>query len=131
MRRYAGTMLALLLAAATPVLAGDWLTDDHSAIVRIGPCGPALCGRVVRVLSPGAPATDVNNPDPALRRRTIAGLPVLSDFMPAAGDFAGHAYDPKSGRSYRSALHLNANGTLRVTGCVALICRSRVWIRSR
>lgn len=121
---------ALALAAAPAAgLSGDWVTEDRSAVVRIGRCGQGLCGRVVRVLAAGAPSTDVNNPVRAHRGRRLVGLSVLRGFS-AAGT-GGRAYDPKTGRSYRASLRLNADGTLRVTGCVAVICRSQRWTRRR
>lgn len=125
--------LALALAVAVPPgLAGDWRTEDGSALVRIGACGDAICGRVVRVLAPDAPSNDANNPNRALRSRPLVGVAVLSGFARnRSGDLEGSAYDPKSGRSYRSYLSLNADGTLRVTGCVLLICRSQTWRRAR
>lgn len=123
-------LVALALAGApAPGLAGDWLNDDRSAIVRVGPCGAGLCGRIVRVLARGAPATDVRNPVRALRTRPLAGLTVLSGF--SASGAGGRAYNPKTGRSYRASLRLNPDGTLRVTGCVAVICRSQIWTRRR
>jgi uncharacterized protein (DUF2147 family) len=121
---------ALALMVSSPSMAGDWVTDDRSAIVRLGPCGAHMCGRIVRVLARGAPATDVNNPDRQLRARPLVGLTILSGFA-ASGAGDGRVYDPKSGRSYRSRLRLNADGTLRVTGCVTVICQSRTWTRSR
>ena len=123
-------MFILLLAAvhaSTPAFNGDWITADRSAVVRIGACGTSVCGRIVRVLASGAPDADVNNPDRALRTRPLAGVAVLSGFTPSGS--GGRAYDPKSGRSYRASLQLNANGTLRVTGCVAFVCRSQTWTR--
>ena len=120
-------LLAAALLASAPSCSGDWLTADQSAVVHIGPCGASLCGRIVRVLAAGAPASDVNNPDRGLRSRPLAGVAVLSGFTSAGS--GGRAYDPKSGRSYSASLHLNADGTLRVTGCVAFICRSQVWTR--
>jgi uncharacterized protein (DUF2147 family) len=126
------SVLALSLAAASPAtLSGDWYTDDRSALVRIGSCGRTLCGRIVRVLARGAPPNDVNNPDPAARRRSLVGLAVLSGFTPSGPRAAsgGRAYDPKTGRSYRASLQLNPNGTLKVTGCVLFVCRSRTWTR--
>ena len=120
-------IVGLALAAASPGLTGDWVTDDRSAVVRIAPCGAKLCGRVVRVLARGTPATDVHNPIDGLRRRPILGLTVLSAFSPAG--MGGRAYDPKTGRSYRATLRLNADGSLRVTGCVSVVCRSRKWMR--
>lgn len=121
-------------AAAAPSVEGLWLTDDGKAIIEIAACGPRLCGRIARVLdaSPGVPTTDVNNPDPHRRGRPLVGLRILSGFSggPAAWG-GGEAYDPKSGNSYRSNLRLNADGSLRVTGCVLFVCRSKRWTRSR
>jgi len=119
-------LLAMLLAAPTG-LAGNWVTADASALVRIGPCGASLCGRVVRVLARGVPTIDVHNPNRALRGRPLVGVQVLSGFTPSGAN--GRGYNPQTGRSYRTTLRLNANGTLRVTGCVAMICRSQTWTR--
>jgi uncharacterized protein (DUF2147 family) len=119
--------LFALLLAASPGLGGDWINNDRSAVIRIAPCGASLCGRVVRVLAGGAPATDVRNPDPAQRRRSLVGLTVLSGFS-ASGN-GGRAYNPRTGRTYRATLRLNDDGTLRVTGCMMMICRSQTWTR--
>ena len=113
---------------------GSWLTDDRKGVVRIAPCGAQLCGRIAQVLdrSPGVPIVDVNNTDPRLRSRPIIGLPTLTGFTRAgAGWSGGQAYDPKSGRSYRASLQLNPDGSLKVTGCVLFVCRSRRWTRMR
>jgi uncharacterized protein (DUF2147 family) len=121
-------------AAAAPSIEGDWLTDDRKGVVRIAPCGPRLCGTIVQVLdtNPAVPKTDINNPDAARRGRPILGLSVLSGFTPAARAWeGGRAYDPKSGKSYRSTLALNADGSLKVTGCVLFVCRSKRWTRFR
>jgi uncharacterized protein (DUF2147 family) len=48
--------------------------------------------------------------------RPIVGLTTLSGFTRSGGDWSGPAYDPKSGKSYRASLRLNAEGTLRLTG---------------
>jgi len=75
------------------------------------------------------PTHDVNNPDPNLRGRAILGMPVLTGF--AADGSGGRAYDPKSGRSYRTSMSLNGDGSLTVTGCVVLfLCQSMRWTRT-
>jgi uncharacterized protein (DUF2147 family) len=135
----ASLIAAMLLAGQPPVAApapgsirGKWLTDDKKAVVTIGPCGALLCGWISKVLdtTPGVPETDVNNPDPDLRSRAITGLPVLSGFRRKGAQWTGgHAYDPKSGRSYRSTLELNRDGSLKVTGCVLFFCQSKRWTR--
>lgn len=129
----------MLLLAASPAEAdtqpsayGRWLTDDGAAIVRIAPCGPKLCGAIERILDPAAPNNDVNNPDRDLRRKPLVGVTVLRDFSRSGATWTGgRAYDPKSGGSYRSELRLAADGRLKVTGCVLVICRSRYWTRQR
>jgi len=133
-------MLLFLLAAlpapalAAPDLSGEWLVEDKSATVTIGRCGASWCGRVARILErrPGWKGTDVNNPDPKLRSRTVQGLPILTGFKPdEKGLTGGRIYDPKSGKTYRSMLRLNADGSLKVSGCIAFFCQSQRWTRAR
>jgi len=127
-------MFAALAAAAPPSIEGDWVTADRSAVVRIAPCGPRLCGMVVRILArgPNVPRTDVNNPDARLRSRPLIGLTVLSGFAGSGANWTGgRAYDAKSGRSYRASLTGNGDGSLTVTGCVLFICQSQRWLRVR
>jgi len=132
-------MLPLLLALAAagapqPTIEGLWLNDDRKGLVRIAPCGPRLCGTIVKVLdrAPGTPRTDIHNPDPALRNRPFVGLQVLTGFERSGAIWKnGRAYDPESGKSYRSTLALNPDGSLKVTGCVLFICESRRWTRVR
>jgi len=130
---------AFALAFASPAMAGPsieglWLNDDHKGLVMIAPCGAKLCGTIAKVLDndPKAPKTDVNNPNPALRKRAFLGLPVLTGFEGSGGSWKnGRAYDPESGKSYKSYLQLQPDGSLKVTGCVLFICESRRWTRPR
>ena len=121
-------------ASAAPGLTGDWLVEDRKAIVTIGRCGAAYCGRIARILvrDPNWNGTDVNNPDPNLRARSVVGLAILHGFKPdAKGLTGGQIYDPNSGRTYKSHLRLNPDGSLKVSGCIAFICRSQRWTRPR
>jgi uncharacterized protein (DUF2147 family) len=125
-------LLILLTGNAPANVHGLWRTDDGKGIVRIGPCGTQTCGWIARVLDSGknVPATDIRNPDPKLRNRPILGLPTLTGFTREGATWkGGRAYDPKSGRSYRATLGLNPDGSLKVTGCVLIICRSLRWTR--
>jgi uncharacterized protein (DUF2147 family) len=119
--------------AAPPAVQGLWLTDDHKGLVRIGPCGGSLCGTIAKVAdtSGGAPKTDIHNPDARLRNRPILGLSVLTGFENAGSYWKGRAYDPKSGKTYRSTLELNPDGSLKVSGCILFICQSQRWTRAR
>jgi uncharacterized protein (DUF2147 family) len=120
-------------AAAPPAVQGLWLTDDHKGLVQIGPCGRSLCGTIAKVAdtSGRAPRTDIHNPDAGLRSRPLLGLPVLTGFENAGSYWKGRAYDPKSGKTYRSTLELNPDGSLKVSGCILFICESQRWTRVR
>ena len=91
-RKFPRTILAALMMAAEliathPVVASSspiedrWLTDDRKAVVLIASCGAALCGtiRQIRDKGPDVPKTDVYNPVPVLRSRSLIGCPSFSD----------------------------------------------------
>lgn len=128
MRLWAAAALLGVAAAGPAPVTGRWLTTEGKALVEIGPCGALLCGRITRVLKPrpGGPPVDVNNPDPALRTRPIAGIVVLSGFRPDGDRWRGRIYDPESGRSYRSEL-IRTGGVLKVKGCIGPFCRTQQW----
>jgi uncharacterized protein (DUF2147 family) len=138
--RTAAALLAPVLAvtlagsaqAAQPI-AGRWITEDGSAIIQVGPCGTSTCGRIATVLKPrpGAPTTDINNPDAKLRNRPVVGLPILSGFSDAGDDWRGRIYDPRNGKSYKSIATRAADGTLKVKGCIAFLCQTQVWRPAR
>jgi uncharacterized protein (DUF2147 family) len=134
--RVAAALFVLSLSAgaqAAQPIAGKWITEDGSALVQLGPCGAASCGRIVTVLKPraGAPSTDVNNPDVNLRKRTIVGLPILSGFSDAGDDWRGRIYDPRNGKTYKSIVARGPDGTLKVKGCVAFFCQTQTWKAAR
>jgi uncharacterized protein (DUF2147 family) len=134
--RAAAALFALSFAgtahAAQPI-AGRWLTEDGSAIIQVGPCGSSTCGKIASVVKPrpGAPTTDVNNPDASLRSRSMIGLPILSDFTDAGDEWRGRIYDPRNGKSYKSIVTRGENGTLRVKGCISFLCQTQVWKAAR
>jgi len=127
-------LLGTPLGAVTPATpVGLWRTDDGKALIRIAPCGDRLCGRIAQILDSGAavPRTDINNPDPRLRDRPLVGLLTLWGFTRHGEAWdGGRAYDPKSGKSYRSSLQLERDGSLAVAGCVLFVCQSRRWTRA-
>ena len=124
-----GIVIALPASAATPVT-GRWMTAERDSIVQIGTCDSTVCGRVARVLKmmpDGRAPVDANNPDPKLRSRPVEGMTILTGFTDSGTIWTGRIYDPKSGKSYKSKLSRNPNGTLDVQGCVAFFCRSFTW----
>lgn len=131
-----GLLLAAPASGAAPI-AGRWVTAEGDSIVTIGPCGGGggvqTCGRITTFLRPPDRPNplDRNNPDPALRARPVLGLAVLSGFADAGRDWRGRIYDPRSGKSYKSILTRNPDGTLKVQGCIAFLCRTQTWRPAR
>ena len=83
-------------------------------------------GKVAKVLkSPpgGGPAVDSKNPDPALRTRPIQGIVILSEFKDSGGEWEGKIYDPRAGKTYRSTMSKQPDGTLKVKGYVGPFSR--------
>lgn len=121
-------LLAMPALAAAPV-AGRYVTEDGSGVIEIGRCGATMCGKLVRILKaePNAPKTDVNNSDPALRSRPILGMPILTGFSDAGKDWRGRIYDPRNGKTYKSIVSRNGDGTLKVQGCIAFLCQTQTW----
>lgn len=119
--------------AADPV-AGRWITEEKDAVVTIGPCGTSVCGRITRFLVPppdGIDQRDINNDDPAKRKRKLPGMPVLSGFAADGKRWRGQIYDPKSGNTYRSLLRRKDANTLEVKGCIGPFCQTQLWKRAR
>ncbi|WP_375271578.1 DUF2147 domain-containing protein [Sphingomonas sp.] len=129
----AGTVVLAAPALAAQPINGRYVTEDGAALVEVGPCGNKTCGRIVRVLKhrPGAATTDVNNKDAALRSRPIVGMPVLSEFTDGGDDWRGRIYDPRNGKTYKSIVSRNADGSLKVQGCIAFLCKTQTWRPAR
>ena len=112
---------------------GYWLTSG--SIVEIENCNNQVCGKIVTVfvedgVDPES-VLDENNKDKSLRKRTIIGIDLLSEFEIKNKDQktfkGGRIYDPRSGNSYKSNLYLNDNGILKVEGCLAFMCDGEEW----
>jgi len=94
----------------------------------VGPCGAALCATIAAPKSQvdpqtGQPWTDKNNPDPAMRNRSLVGVPVLYSLMPdGPARWSGRLYNIDNGQSYTGHLLELAPRTIRVEGCAIGIC---------
>lgn len=136
MKRLFALLSLLLMTAAAPSsdVTGNWVTEDGTALIAIGRCGNSVCGKVAKalVIKPGRAKTDIKNPDPKLRKRPIIGMTILSGFKAAGGGWKdGRIYDPESGKTYRSRLRVNPDGSLKVSGCILFVCQSQRWTRPR
>ena len=129
---------ALAAAIASPALADDpveglWLVQAGTAKVKVAPCASdktKMCGQVAWLKTTGA--KDANNPDASLRSRPIMGMLMIRDFKSAGpGKWTGgKIYDPNSGKTYGSKMSANPDGTLKVEGCITVVCQAQTWKRS-
>ena len=114
---------------------GTWLTQAGDARVRISKCGGGICGVIVGLKDPIDPATgkpqiDDKNPDPALAKRPVIGLPLFSGMRPdGPSKWSGQIYNADDGNSYRSNISVPGPDTLRVEGCVGALCGAETWTR--
>jgi uncharacterized protein (DUF2147 family) len=123
-------------AQASGEVSGIWLTQAGDARVRVSKCGGSICGVVVCLRTPidpatGKPAVDDKNPNPALARRPMIGLPLFSGMGPSGPNkWSGQIYNADDGNSYASNVSVAGPDTLRVEGCVGALCGGETWSRS-
>ncbi len=131
-KRFAAIALAMMIpsvALAAQPITGRWITADNTAIVAIADCGGKMCGKIAKLLKmpPKGPPVDALNPDPRLRTRPLAGLPILIALAPSGDTWTGTIYDPKKGKTYKAIVARDPNGTLKVKGCAGVFCQTMVW----
>jgi uncharacterized protein (DUF2147 family) len=116
---------------------GVWLTQAGDAKVKVTKCGGGICGVIVWLKAPvdaatGKPAIDDKNPNPALAKRPMIGLPLFSGMQPAGPNkWSGQIYNADDGNSYASNISVSGPDTLRVEGCVGALCGGETWTRTR
>jgi uncharacterized protein (DUF2147 family) len=140
--------LGFIIAIATSLLAapsalaqgagdpsGIWLTQAGDARVKVSKCGGGICGVVVGLKQPidpatGKPQVDDKNPNPALAKRPMIGLPLFSSMHAAGpGKWSGQIYNADDGGTYESHVSVTGADTLRVEGCLGAFCGGETWTR--
>lgn len=126
--------LVILPAQAAAPITGRWVTQSKEGVVEIYQCGAVLCGKLAKYLvTPpnGVGQRDVNNPNKALRGRTLLGMNILTGFKEVGDEWKGQIYDPKSGKTYRSVVYKGKSGNLVVKGCIGPFCQAQTWTAAR
>jgi uncharacterized protein (DUF2147 family) len=140
------TALFIAISAALPVApsafaqgagepTGVWLTQAGDARVKISKCGGGICGVIVGLKEPidpatGKPQVDDKNPNPALKRRPMIGLPLFSGMSPSGPNkWSGQIYNADDGGTYASSVLVTGADTLKVEGCVGALCGGENWTR--
>lgn len=130
--------------ADADAILGLWSLTDRKAQFEIYKCGSEYCGKISYLSEPNYPSTeklgfaglpimDLQNPDPALRGRSLLGLPLLEGFRYVGGDTweGGRIYNPEDGKKYRCKLWLDGENQLKVRGYLgfSLFGRTETWVR--
>ena len=139
-----GIVAMIILSAAWPLparagenLDGFWMDSDGEVILEIAPCGPARCGRVAWLKQPlgpdGRDLLDYRNSDPALQKRPVCGLQVVTGFkkQPDGTWGDGSVYVSDQGMSFSGYAEVLSPTQVKVTGYVALpiFGMSEVWTK--
>ncbi len=144
-------LLCLMALALLPALAaaqsagkadailGTWFNEEKDAKIEVYKQNGKYFGKVIWLKNPldaaGNPKTDVENPDPELRKRPRLGLNVLTNlaFKKGVKYEKGKIYDPKSGKTYSCQAELAGNNKLKLRGYigVSLVGRTSEWTRTK
>ena len=112
---------------------GYWLTSG--SVVKTENCDGYICAKIETIIVEDGvdpkQILDDQNKDKALRSRPLVGINIFYNFLikdiNQKAFKGGKVYDPRRGKTYKSKLHLNDDGTLRVEGCLAFICDGENW----
>lgn len=116
--------------AAADHVVGVWLVQSKDGKFDIRRCGESLCGKLID----GSKITmlDKKNKNSDLRERPLRGLLMMQSYKlskDGARWVDGQIYNPEDGNSYRSILEADADGALRVRGCLGPFCQTQTWTR--
>ncbi len=119
-----GVVASLAMAApalADPVL-GMWKTqvdDGHYAYVKMSKCGAEICGVIAKAFDATGEITTPN-----------VGKKLVWGMQPQGGGSYknGTIWQPSTGKEYNSKMSLSGD-TLKVSGCVLVICKKQTWTR--
>src|ERR1700687_2713972 len=109
----------IALTPSGPALAADplgtWYTAEKDSQVRITNCGGALCGALIGLKEPNAPATgrpktDKNNADAARQSRPLLGVPIVLAMKPSGtpDQWSGNVYNASDGKTYTGSFSTTA-----------------------
>ena len=128
--------IAPMPAFAASAAEGEWLLGDDAGRVRIAPCpGEAnkLCGTIIAIKArpAGQPAPKTKDGKPTRDPQSMVGQTIMVGFKPnGEGKWNGGKFQfPGSDKSINATLKMNKDGTLRVNGCVLLLCGGQDWRR--
>jgi uncharacterized protein (DUF2147 family) len=123
-------MLTSARAEQSGVL-GQW-TTPAGATVAVYRCDSDICAKLLTLGRNPAGRLDANNPDAALRTRSLCGLQIGRGFhvVDSHHTDGGQLYDPRSGKTYDGSM-VSDGDSLKLRGYIGikLFGRTEVWTR--
>jgi uncharacterized protein (DUF2147 family) len=120
--------------ATTPsadAIVGEWWTEGKEGLIRFVRSSD---GTYSGILAGGNdPGRDVNNKDPALRKRPLLGIVLMWHLRPDDGEYVdGYVYNPRNGETYRMKAEVTGKTTLKIRGYlgISLLGQSQTWTRA-
>jgi uncharacterized protein (DUF2147 family) len=101
---------------------GLWRVADGSAVIRVAPCGRAVCGTVAAA------------PKPAPGEKSAVGRRILLNLRREGNVWKGRIFNLDDGKIYDGQISQGADANhLRVQGCVTGggLCGGETWKRVR
>ena len=129
MAEMAALAAALALAAANSFagsIEGHWMHPEQTVIIRLEPCGEAICGTVTW-------ATERAQRDARKGVDRLIGAQLLTGFRPnSKGVWKGKIFVPDYDLRVSGKIQPFEANRLKVSGCAlgGLLCRTQVWTRS-
>ena len=131
------SLAALALLTTTSIALADdpsgvWRIDGGKVTVKVEQCGEELCANIIGLKEPtykdGTPKIDRHNQNPALRKRPLMGLNVLSNMKPnGENSWKGSIYNADDGRTYSATMVLSGT-VIKLKGCVAgIFCKTNTF----
>ena len=116
-------------AASMAPIDGRYIDSGGFVEITIARCGSSRCGTITKIIKnkPGEPNRDVHNDNPSLRDRPILGIRLITGLKWDDDRWRGEIYNPEDGNTYRAEVRPARGGALEVKGCLAFLCRTRVW----
>ncbi|MEM7740100.1 MAG: DUF2147 domain-containing protein [Pseudomonadota bacterium] len=126
-------MLLMMMQALDPFdVTGVWAPPNGKAHVEIvidesgSPRGEIIWYPKLLIETVDDSETFLVNDDPD----KLLGAVLVDSFERGGRKWRrGLIYDPREGKSYRSAIYRSSEETLAVQGCLSIICRTQHWRR--
>lgn len=122
---FAALVTAPSAASARDPLAGRW--DNGKMSIRIAPCGPSLCGTVIRASAKQqAKAERGSGTD-------LIGATLIRDIRETGpGTYQARVFLADRNVYAKGTIRVHGRDQLKVRGCVlGVICKAQTWDRAR